>query len=108
MANYNAPAFETVVEMLKGRKGLRTAKPKDGFAAYVWRMVRFHSGIDMRMPVTCEFDLSIWADHSYVNGDKEAYKALRNIADKYADDACKVFGLDNMVAAKRWHRAMYG
>ena len=109
MANYTAPTFEDTLAALKGRKGLRTTKPKDnGFAAYVWRMARFHAGIDTTMPVVCEFDLANWADHSYTNGDREAFAALRKTGDAYADRACIEFGLDNMTGARRWYRALYG
>lgn len=48
------------VKKLKGRNGgLRTQKPKhDGIYAYLWRMCRFHSGIDPRMPIMADFDLA--------------------------------------------------
>lgn len=107
MPNYVAPEYSTVLEVVKGRKGLRTTKPKtNGFAAYVWRMARFHSGIDMHMPVTCDFDLANWADHSYTKGDREMFKALRVEADKMADQVCKDLGLDDKIAARRWGRAL--
>lgn len=108
MANYTAPAFDTVLAQLKGRKGLRTVKPKDGFAAYVWRMARFHSGIDPTMPCVCEFDIANWADHSYKDGDREAFRALKAVGDQYADQACVAFGLDPMKTARRWRQALYG
>jgi hypothetical protein len=107
MANYTAPEYSLVLDAVKGRKGLRSTKPKGfGFAAYVWRMARFHSGADMTMPVTCEFDLANWADHSYTKGDREAFKALREEGDKMADRVCKDLGLDDKAAARRWGRAL--
>lgn len=41
---------------IKGRKGLRSAAPKgDGWtgrrAYFVWRMARFHGGVDVTMPI---------------------------------------------------------
>lgn len=47
------------IKALKGRDGgLRPSKPKDPLYAYIWRMARFHSGDDPRMPVTADFDLA--------------------------------------------------
>jgi hypothetical protein len=107
MSNYTAPDYKVVLENVKGRKGLRTQKPKNcGFSAYVWRMARFHGGIDMTMPVMCEFDLANYADHSYTKGDKDQFKALRTVADQMADNVCKDLGLDNTRAARRWGRAL--
>ncbi len=38
---------------------LRATRPEDGTYAYLWRMCRFHSGVDLRMPIACHFHLSI-------------------------------------------------
>jgi len=108
MANYTAPSFESVLESLTGRKGLRTAKPKDGFSAYVWRMARFHCGIDPRLPMLAQFDIANWADHSCKDGDSEKFKALCDVANEMADKVCVHFGLDKYATARRWHRAFYG
>lgn len=40
-----------------GTRAVRPSKPKDGRAAYVWRMLRFHTGEDVHMPVTADFDM---------------------------------------------------
>ena len=41
-----------------GNRAVRPSKPKgDGRAAYVWRMLRFHTGEDVHMPVTADWDL---------------------------------------------------
>lgn len=37
---------------------LKTKRPKDGIAAFVWREIRFHSGIDLTMPTTSIFHLA--------------------------------------------------
>ena len=36
---------------------LRSARPKDDVAGYVWRMIRFHAGIDYHQPFLCFFRL---------------------------------------------------
>ncbi len=38
---------------------LKTSRPEDGTYAYLWRMCRFHAGIDLSMPITCYHYLSI-------------------------------------------------
>ena len=107
MANYVAPDYDSVLAAVKGRKGIRTAKPKNnGFAVYVWRIARFNSGDDMTMPVMADFDLANWAGHSYVNGDKEAFKELRKVANEMADRVCNDLGVSNMAAAAKWGRAL--
>ena len=37
---------------------LKTNPPKDGIAKFVWRNIRFHSGIDPTFPVLCYFNLA--------------------------------------------------
>lgn len=107
MANYTAPDYDSVFAVVKGRKGIRTAKPKgNGFAAYVWRMARFHSGEDTTMPVMAEYDLANWADHSYIHGDKEAFKQLRKAADEMADRVCADLGISSLAGAARWAKAL--
>lgn len=109
MANYTAPTFTLVLDACRGRKGLRTSKPKGcGYSAYVWRMARFHSGADVTMPVMCEFDLANYADHSYSKSsdeDRAAYAALRKQADADADRVCDALGISKYAGAGRWARA---
>lgn len=50
--SFEKPDIDAIVSALKGRKGLRSQKPKDNKrAAYVWRMARFHGGKDTMLPV---------------------------------------------------------
>ncbi len=60
-------------------------------AYYVWRLARFHGGIDMRMPMTAE----------HVTSGDPFNKELEIIASAVAR---KVFGTD-MAAARTWGRA---
>lgn len=120
------PNLNDVIENLTGRKGLRTAKPKtNGFDAYVWRMARFHSGIDPTMPVTCDWDLENYIEsfmgkrpkfaakyYGSTDTEVEAYEnykktvaEYRKIGDEYADKVCDHFGLNKFAAAYRWGKA---
>ena len=42
---------DTILAQIKGRAGLRTKRPESNRAYYVWRMARFHGGVDVTMPV---------------------------------------------------------
>jgi hypothetical protein len=87
---------------IKGRKGLRSARPKwiggRGIEAmhasrcyYVWRMARFHGGVDMRMPMMADLE---------VGGDP-----FQRELDALADAAAiQYFGSD-LRAARRWAAA---
>ena len=61
-------------------------------AYYVWRMARFHGGVDVTMPMAASF--CVYGD-PYV-------EELEAIADEVAREN---FG-SNMEAAKRWGRAL--
>lgn len=83
------PDVPAILAAIKGRKGLRTAKPKnDNRAYYVWRMARFHGGVDVTMP--------IWAE-TLIHGDPWV-KELAALADAVAKH---YFGT-HMAAATRW------
>lgn len=81
-----------ICEEIKGRKGLRSARPKSSRAYYVWRLARFHGGADVTMPVCAMLD---------INGDPFE-KQLELLADAVAK---KVFGTD-LAAACRWGNAL--
>ena len=40
-----------------GSARLRSARPKDRRAYYVWRVARFHGGVDMTMPVMASVEI---------------------------------------------------
>lgn len=81
-----------IADEIKGRKGLRSTRPKSTRAYYVWRMARFHGGADVTMPVCATMDIA---------GDPFT-KELDILADAVAR---KVHGSD-MRAALRWGRAL--
>ena len=83
----------------KNKGKLKTARPADNSrsieekrAYYVWRMARFHGGVDMTMPVMAS------CDSAY-----DPYRAdLDELSDRIARES---FGSD-MRAAIRWGRAL--
>lgn len=92
-----------IIEAIKGRKGLRSKAPaycgKDFTIAnvrayYVWRMARFHGGVDVTMPIVAS---------TMVHGDP-FIKELESVADAVAK---RVFGTD-LAAAYRWGNLLVG
>lgn len=110
----NGPSFDAILAACKGRKGLRTSKPRgDGLTAYVWRMARFHGGADMTMPVMASFDLQDWVDHQMgfrsvsVSGTiNEHARAFLNHLDKVAEQIVVATGGNPYAAALTWGRAL--
>ena len=92
IGTFEEPNIEEILKAIKGRKGLRSARPKDNRAYYVWRLARFHGGADVTMPITAMFD----------NEGDPYLKKLDELADAIAK---RVFGTD-MAAAHRWGRSL--
>jgi hypothetical protein len=90
------PDFDKIVEDIKGRGGkLRSKRPQDKRSYYVWRLARFHGGIDVTMPMCAAFDL--------------AYDPYRKELDEMAEAvARKTCGTDMAAAAAayRWGQAL--
>lgn len=74
-----------------GRRGLRSKRPADPRAYFVWRLARFHGGADARLPVAAYTD--VWGD-PFVG-------ELEEIAERVARE---VFGGD-LRGAARWAKA---
>jgi hypothetical protein len=90
---FSKPIEKDILEALKGRNGMRSAKPKDNKeAAYVWRMARFHGGKDLTMPVCAMSDI--------------AGNPYGEYLDQIADRAAKMFFGSDLAAAKVWGRAL--
>ena len=121
-------SIDNLYASLKGRKGLRTAKPKTPLEAYIWRMIRFHGGIDTHMPVTADWDLEDYiaethfggtkpkfAAENYCGTDHEVYlyttfkelrKAYSDKLDGIVDQLCIKFNLNPIKAAMVWGKAL--
>jgi hypothetical protein len=90
--HFAALDVDSIVTAIIGRKGLKSKRPDDSRAYYVWRMARFHGGKDVTLPMMASLD---------VRGDP-----YRNELDAISEHvAKKVFGTD-MAGAHRWGRAL--
>ena len=94
---FSAPCDATIEQAIKGRASagsarLRSARPKDRRAHYVWRMARFHGGVDMTMPVMASVE---------IHGDP--YRAE---LDALADAIARKYLGSDLRAARRWGHAL--
>ena len=95
---------------MTGRGGkLRTNRPKKNLSAYIWRWVRFHSGIDTTQPVTDEFYLY---DHvkevfGYKPTTYRVPEDIRKMIDKIVDEMCDRFKLDKFAGVRRWKGLLF-
>ena len=91
---FHRPDVTFLIDQIKGRKPgtLRSKRPDQDRAYYVWRMARFHGGADVTMPITASFEVA---------GDP--YTPLLDVvADKVAE---RVYGTDR-AGATRWAAAL--
>jgi hypothetical protein len=88
-----SPDAAAIVDAIRGRnpRKLRSKRPDDRRAYFVWRMARFHGGADVTMPMTAMMEV----------GRDPWLKELESLADHVAK---LVFGTD-LAAAHRWGRA---
>lgn len=96
-------------------KGLKllSNKPEDPYYAYVWRMARFHSGEDMRMPMGAFWDLSegIRSDFEISIGFyliDDSRKKVLDLLDDLADKLLKRIGYSTNRAAIHWRSVVQG
>lgn len=125
---FTLPAFNEILAGITSSRGSRkgqlltgSPKKKGGLMEYIWRMVSFHAGIDMRMPITCYWYLSDWLeeqgfetrdrehpDYISVSGIlNEKGEAFTRALDDLINLLCRELGMDENAAAKRWARALY-
>lgn len=90
---FHTPDVTFLLQLIKGRKGLRSKRPEGcNRAYYVWRMARFHGGADVTMPMTASLAV---AGDPYV-------PLLDVVADKVAEH---VYGTSR-AGATRWANAL--
>ena len=88
-----APCEATIEQAIKGRaRDCAQSRPKDRRAYYVWRMARFHGGVDMTMPIMASVE---------VHGDP--YRAE---LDALADAMARKYLGSDLRAARRWGHAL--
>ena len=103
-----------LIKILKGRKGLKTVKPKtDGLDYYIWRMTRFNTGIDMSMPIMASMDINAYFSEkiegkkSYFAISNKSVKKAVNLVDLLVDAMnFKQFGLKSFSGATKWAEAL--
>ena len=98
-----------IVEACLNKGKLRATKPKDGEAAYVWRMTAFMvSPISAHqcMPVTADFDMpeKYW-DRSNPNSHKERRARCKEL-DALSDKMVNAIPKQNWHGVRRWGRAL--
>lgn len=86
--------FDRIVTTRKGKRSIRSTKPKDADdrTYYVWRLARFHGGIDVTLPVMATMGL---------NGDP-----YESALDEFASVMAKQFYGSDIVGAMRWRTAL--
>ena len=89
---FEALDVQAIIAAIKGRNGLRSARPKDDRAYYVWRNARFHGGVDVTLPMMAGI---------MVHGDPFVPE-LNALVDAVAK---QVYGTD-LAAAHRWGTAL--
>ena len=91
---FHRPDVTFLIDQIKGRKPgtLRSKRPDQDRAYYVWRMARFHGGKDVTLPMTASFA---------VTGDPYV-PYLDKVADAVANT---VYGTD-LAGSMRWAGAL--
>jgi hypothetical protein len=94
LQTFNAPDVSYLLGLIKGRKAgtLRSRRPENPRAYYIWRFARFHGGQDVTLPMQASFE---------VMGDP-FIPLLDAIAKKVAQH---VYGTE-MAGSLRWAHAM--
>jgi hypothetical protein len=72
---------------------LRGEKPAEGLMGYIWRVARFYTGKELRIPATADLDAGV----------ELTAPALEHL-DQVAKDMLRKMGLDSTAADRRWQR----
>lgn len=93
---FHAPDIGAIIKAIKGRKPktLRSKRPEDSRAYYVWRLSRFHGGKDVCLPMGAEMEIV---------GDP-----YRFVLDELARLIARAYFGSSNVGTARWQQAMYG
>ena len=93
---FEAPDLEQLCIAIKGRKPgtLRSKRPDDARAWFLWRMCRFHSGKDVTLPMTAS--LAVDGDPFVPTLDAAARVIAQHLTGK------------DSIGSARWRHAMHG
>lgn len=110
-----------LIDRLEGRSGgLRPSKPQaqadDGLIQYVWRMSRFHSGRDPKMPVMARGWLQEGLDERGIDAvvfgsgrrESDAGDAVIDALEDVVTVILLLMGRDPTGGAKAWDGILYG
>lgn len=96
VGSFSRPDVPELWQQIKGRKPgtIKSKRPDDARPYYLWRMIRFHTGKDVTLPMTASLE---------VNGDPYA-DLLSAMAEAISE---RLTGHQSAGRA-RWHAALYG
>ena len=96
VGHFTKPDIPALVQAVKGRKPgkLRSKRPDDTRAYFIWRMARFHTGADVCLPMAAQMDIAA-----------DPYKDLLEVA---AEMLAEHLTGHRSAGRARWQSAMYG
>lgn len=94
--SFDKPDIAALIAAIKGRKPgkLRSKRPDDARAYFIWRMARFHTGDDVCLPMTAQLDVA---------GDP-----YRELLELVAEQVAQRLTGHTSAGRARWRSAMYG
>ena len=113
MSQYDLDWFISEISPYGKGEKLKSVRPKNPVAGYVWRMIKFHAGLDYHHPITCFFYLFDYLHSKGIvkkkfNGifDPEHKKILDRL-EPFTLEAAKKLGLSGFTAAQRYKGLLY-
>ena len=96
LGHFTKPDLTALVKAVKGRKPgtLRSKRPDDSRAYFIWRMARFHTGKDVTLPMTAQMDI--------------AADPYRDLLEFWAEKVAEKLTGHKSAGRARWQAAMYG
>lgn len=96
IGTFDKPDIQSLVTAIKGRKPgkLRSKRPDDTRAYFIWRMVRFHTGDDVCLPMAAQMDV--------------AADPYRELLEQVAEHVAAHLTGHSSAGRARWRSAMYG
>lgn len=93
---FESPDLKQLCEAIRGRKPrtVRSKRPEDPRAFFLWRMTRFHSGADVTLPVVATMDV-----------DGDPFKPVLEIAAQMIAEHCTG---KQSIGSARWRHAIHG
>lgn len=96
VGHYTRPDIPSLIKAVKGRKPgkLRSKRPEDPRAYFIWRMARFHTGADVCLPMVAQMDIV-----------SDPYRDLLELA---AELLAERLTGHTSAGRARWQSALYG